>query len=96
MTNLFFAVVTAYCADKICCGSSAKGITAMGKKPIQGITIAGPRHIKLGTKVIINNHLYIVQDRTAVRYNGRWDIFFKKHSDAIKFGRKQLTIRIEK
>ena len=83
ITNL---IVTAYCACTICCGPNAKGITASGKRPIEGITIAASRQYHFGTKVAINGHVYIVQDRLAKKYDNRVDIYFNRHSDAKKFG----------
>ena len=87
MTN----ILTAYCACVLCCGPNAKGITASGLRPVQGVTVAGPRHIALGTKVNINGHNYILQDRTARRFDGRWDIYFTNHAEALRFGKQYAT-----
>lgn len=93
MTNLI-AVITAYCACTNCCGPNATGLTAAGRPPVQGITIAGPRAFPLGTKVSINGHSYVVQDRTAKRYDGRWDIYFARHQDALNFGKQTNNITV--
>jgi len=87
------AVVTFYCACTICCGPQAKGITASGKQ-IQLGMIAAPRHIKFGTKVTIENKQYTVEDRTARRYNDRFDIYVTNHKQAIKLGIRTNTITI--
>ena len=91
------ATVTAYCACAACCGREG-GLTASGSKPVVGITIAAPRSIPLGTKVYV--HLpsgwktFTVQDRTAPRYEGRFDIFMPSHSAARRFGIQRLKVRI--
>jgi len=94
-TNIITATLTAYCACKICCGPNAKGITANGTKPVEGITIAGPRYYPLGTRVFVGPKSFILQDRLAKRYDSRFDIYFTEHSDAKKFGIKtNQTIKI--
>ena len=91
LTNV---IITAYCICKLCCGPHATGLTASGSKPVQGITIAGPRNVQLGTRVVINGHTYVVQDRTARRFDGQWDIYLRSHKDAVKFGIKKGTVWI--
>ena len=86
VTNIITAVVTAYCACQTCCGPNAKGTCANGKKPIQGVTIAGPRRLPFGTIVEVSGHRYIVQDRLAKRYDTRFDIFMSNHAEARRFG----------
>lgn len=88
ITNIVVATITAYCACKTCCGPNAKGITANGQLPTQGITIAAPRKISFGSIVSIQGKSFVVQDRLAKRYDSRFDIYFTKHSDAKKFGIK--------
>lgn len=87
MTNVIVAVITAYCACTKCCGSNAVGLTASGKPPVQGVTVAGPRNLPFGTVVYIEGvGRRVVQDRTARRYDGRFDVYFTKHADAVRFG----------
>lgn len=88
ITNIITATLTAYCSCKLCCGQQAKGVTASGARARQNITIAASRQIPLGTRAIVNGHEYIVQDRLAQRYDPRFDIYFTKHTDALKFGIK--------
>ena len=86
------ATVTAYCACRLCCGKGAKGITASGKPPVQGRTVAASRSIPLGTRIHIEGiGWHVVEDRLAKKYDGRVDVYFKLHSDAIKFGRQKLN-----
>jgi 3D (Asp-Asp-Asp) domain-containing protein len=94
MPILTNAIVTAYCACRICCGPDAANITASGKRPVEGITIAVPRSVPLGTRIVIGGVVYTAQDRTAKRYDGRFDIYFKRHKDAIRWGKQRLTVTI--
>lgn len=92
MTNF---IITAYCACQICCGSNARGITASGTIPTQNRTIAtGRRDIPFGSRVVLFGQTYVVEDRMARRYNTTSpmyiDIYFRKHSDAKKFGVKKI------
>ena len=94
MTNTI--VVTAYCACTICCGPSAKGITASGNKPRQGYTVAAPRNIPFGTKLFIPSVGWrIVEDRLAKRYDNRIDVYYKSHKKAKEFGIRTNTITIK-
>lgn len=97
MTN---AIITAYCATcTICCGPNPSGINAAGKAPIEGISIAGPRSVPLGTIVRVQipglmTNNFKVDDRTARRYDGRWDVFIASHQRAKVFGRQRGTVTI--
>lgn len=84
-------IVTAFCACKKCCGTGAKGITASGKKPVQGVTIAAPVRYKFGSQIkfVGIDNIFTVQDRTAKRFGNRFDIFMNSHDEALKFGIKK-------
>lgn len=87
--------VTAYCGCAKCCGKAGQP-TASGKMPVQGVTVAAPRAIKLGTKVLIEGvGERIVQDRLAKRYDHRIDVFFNSHKEALKFGKRKLNVTIK-
>ena len=90
------AIITAYCACKVCCGPNAAGLAANGKPPTQGVTVAGPRAFPLGARITIGTNRYVLQDRTAKRFDGRWDIYFENHSDAKRFGKQTNNVRILK
>lgn len=93
-TNIITAVVTAYCACRVCCGPNAAGITAAGTRPVAGRTVAAPRWVPLGSRVRINGRWYVAEDRTARRYDGRWDIFFRSHDEARAFGKQTNRVEI--
>lgn len=87
-------ITTAYCICSLCCHPKWGGITASGVRPVQGITIAGPRKFPFGTKIKIDNKTFLLQDRVSWKYEGRWDVFFNKHKDAVKFGKKTNTVEV--
>ena len=90
------ALVSAYCACKLCCGPLAHNRCADGSRPVQGITVAASRKIPLGTKVVIGRQQFVVRDRLALRYDDRFDIYFASHAAAKKFGVRRLEVRILK
>ena len=88
--------ITAYCACNKCCGKWSKtGTASVGTKPTAGRTAAGPRHIPLGTVVYIAGvGRRVVEDRTARRYDGRWEIYFNSHQSAKAFGKRELKVYV--
>ena len=88
--------LTAYCACSKCCGKS-DGITASGVKAVEGVTIAADtRVLPFGTKVIINGHEYIVQDKGGSIKGNRIDVYFDSHQKALEFGVQHKEIFIAK
>lgn len=83
--------ITAYCACKKCCGKT-DGITASGTKVKAGRTIAAPKNFPFGTKLMINGHVYTVEDRGGAIKGKRIDIYFDTHEEALKFGVKNLEV----
>jgi 3D (Asp-Asp-Asp) domain-containing protein len=75
------------------CGGNDTGITASGKKAVEGVTVAMD-DVPLGTKIRINGHEYIVEDRFGGGYTNRVDIFFNNKADALYFGRQNLEVEI--
>ena len=83
--------VSYYCPCEICCGKT-DGITACGLRAIEGVTVAVPDFIPLGTKIVIDGYEYIAQDRggyiIALDSNTiRVDIFVNSHDKALAMGR---------
>ena len=77
--------ITYYCACMKCCGKT-NGITASGKKVEAGVTVAAPKEFPFGTKLLINGHIYTVQDRGGAIKNKRIDIYCETHEEALKNG----------
>lgn len=86
--------VTAYCGCEKCCGKWAKAHkTADGHTPKQGVTCAASRSIPFGTQLnIAGVGVRTVQDRLATKYDSRIDIYFDNHLDALRFGKRTLTV----
>lgn len=91
------ATVTAYCPCAICCGPmGGTGITASGQQARQGVTVAASRGIPFGTRLRIEGvGVRVVQDRLATRHDGRVDVYFARHEDAVRFGKKTDCEEIE-
>ena len=81
--------LTAYCNCKTCCGKWSGGPTASGKMPVAGRTIA-MNDIPFGTKLIINDHEFVVEDR-GTSY-GHIDILFNSHTEALQFGKQYAPV----
>lgn len=87
---------TAYCPCKRCCGKT-DGITATGTKAIAGRTIAvDPRKIPLGSTVFIDGQPYIAEDIGGAVKGNRVDIFFNSHIEALRFGRRTVSVTVAK
>lgn len=83
--------ITAYCACAKCCGKT-NGITASGTKVQAGRTIAAPKNFPFGTKLMINGHVYTVEDRGGAIQGNRLDIYFNTHEEALQWGVKYLEV----
>ena len=78
------ATITAYCLT---------GIMASGKEVYDG-AIACPRNIPLGTKIIIGNMGYTCEDRLAMRYDDRFDIWMSDCNDCMEWGVQKLKVKV--
>ena len=83
------AFVTAYspiegCDDPDC-------IMASGKKVYEG-AVACSRKIPLGTKVKIGADVYVCEDRLALRFDDRIDIFINDYQKAKEWGIQQRNV----
>lgn len=83
--------LTAYCSCSICCGqwSQYQGLTASGAQAQAGVTVA-MAGVPFGTKLLINGHVYTVQDRGTAY--GHVDIYFDSHAEALAFGRQYADV----
>lgn len=100
--------LTAYCGCSKCCGKwgenrpldeNGKPIVYTANMSIakEGVTIAADINVlPYGTKVIIDGHEYIVQDRGGVINGNRIDIYFESHQDALNFGVQYKEIYTER
>ncbi|HWQ42631.1 MAG TPA: 3D domain-containing protein [Desulfosporosinus sp.] len=87
--------VTAYTrSDK---GMNGKGITASGEKVLEGQTIAADSSIPFGTQIYIPElgKTFTVTDRGGGITGNRLDMYMESRKDALKFGTRELEVRIK-
>jgi len=91
------AIVTAYSEIDSC---HYEGCIMANGEPASPGFVACPRAIDFGTKVVIKGEVYECGDRTALRYDGRFDIFIgygdEAHAEALEFGLKELSVHVLK
>lgn len=82
-------VATAYTAS---CGGCS-GMTAIGRPAGHGIVAVDPSVIPLGTRLFIPGYGFAIAGDTggAIRGN-RIDLGFNSYSDAMRFGRREVTV----
>lgn len=88
ITNILTSVCTAYVAT----GNNVAWNRPVPHRPVVGLTIAVPRQFPLGCRVIIDGHEYCGEDRTAKRFDGRFDIFMATRNEALTFGKQTKTV----
>lgn len=93
-TSLGTYKITAYCSCQKCTGSG-NGITASGTQATAGRTIAAPSNLPFGTKLLINGHEYIVEDRGGAIKNNVLDMYFDDHEQALQWGVKYIEVFIK-
>ncbi|MBD3108957.1 DUF348 domain-containing protein [Bacillus sp. AGMB 02131] len=83
---------TAYCAG--CSGTTATGFN-LKSNPNAKVIAVDPQVIPLGTKVWVEGYGYAVAADTGGAIKGnKIDVFFSEKSQAYKWGRKKVKIRI--
>lgn len=85
-------IITGYCKCEICCGKWSKFAgTASGALPKAGVTVAAdPSVLPFGTKVVLDGHIYTVQDTGSAVKAKHLDVFCNTHEEAKQYGK---TIR---
>ncbi|SEG20162.1 3D (Asp-Asp-Asp) domain-containing protein [Eubacterium ruminantium] len=87
---------TAYCSCSYCCGKS-DGITASGTYATAGRTVAADTSVfPFGTRLLINGHVYVVEDVGGAIGGYRLDIYFDSHQDALNWGRRTVSVYVLK
>ena len=87
-----YATITAYNPTEAQCDSTPD-IMASGARVYEG-AIACPRELAFGTSVEIDGVIYTCEDRTAKKYNGRYDILMFSYEEAIEWGRQEKEVLI--
>lgn len=75
-------MITYYCPCAKCCGVET-GITASGAYVQEGVTIAADSSIPFGTQLMIDGHVYTVQDRGGAIRGNHIDIYVNSHQEAL-------------
>jgi 3D (Asp-Asp-Asp) domain-containing protein len=93
--------VTAYCACKKCCGSSARGLTASGRRVTYngGAFVAADTDLlPFGTRLVIpgyhNGKPVEVIDRGGAIKGRHIDLFFPSHEQALEWGNQWLDVTV--
>lgn len=86
---------TAYCTCAKCCNPKYGGLTAIGKRPIEGRSIAvDPKVIPLHSKVVINGHEYIAEDTGSAVKGKVIDFYIDGHSRARAHGVQYMDVYV--
>jgi 3D (Asp-Asp-Asp) domain-containing protein len=93
--NWFFRPVVSNGPDKG--RAKAVGVAADGTRAAKGTIAADTRHYPFGTRMYVPGYGNgVVHDRGgAITGPGRIDLFFRTHRQAIRWGRRTLTVYIE-
>ena len=84
-------IATAYCCCDRCTGGS--GLTYSGTVPRAKHTISADiNHFPIGTKLIIDDVVYTVEDIGSGINGKRLDIYFNTHEEALSYGRKTVDV----
>lgn len=95
------AEITAYCPCDKCCTpfkGKVRGVTASGNIATEGRTVAAPKILPFGTKIVLEGKTLIVEDRGGAIHSDdgrlRLDVYFQEHKSALAFGRKTALVQI--
>lgn len=94
--------ITAYCNCPKCCGKQpsnpAYGITASGTRADHAL-VAAPKSIPFGTRMRIPGYAggqwVKVEDRGGAIKEGRLDLWFPAHQQALEWGVQTLDVKVE-
>ena len=83
--------VTAYCPCRKCSGGNS--LTYSGTVPKADHTISADLSVfPVGTKVMIDDIVYTVEDKGSGVNGNKADIFFSTHEEALAYGRKTKEV----
>lgn len=88
--------MSAYCACAKCCARwAALGLTASGRPPVQGKTVAADTSVwPMGACLEIEGvGRRWVHDVGGAIKGRALDVFYESHEDALRFGRRELKVR---
>ena len=75
----------------------AVGVCADGTRAVNGTLAADTRYYPFGTRIYVPGYGQgVIHDRgSAITGPGRIDIFYKSHRQALRWGRRTLTVYVE-
>ena len=78
------------------CYSGNRHITASGKRVKPGVTVAADKSIPFGTEIVIMGlpGVRVVEDRGGAIKGDRLDICFQTRSEALRWGKRPVTVVI--
>ncbi len=90
---------SAYSIDYACTGKTpgmaGYGITASGIRACYGVVAVDPRVIPLGTRLYVEGYGYCIAADTGGAIKGnKIDLCFNSYSEAVNYGRKNVTVYI--
>ena len=78
------------------CGEKEERLTKSETVPRASHTIAAdPSVIPLGTRIVIDDVIYTVEDTGKAVKGMRLDIFFDSHEEAVQYGRQEKYVYLE-
>jgi len=90
-------LATAYDPGPRSCGKWASGRTAIGMKAGHGVVAVDPRVIPMRTKLYVEGYGYCIAGDTGGAIKGnRIDLGFNTYREAIRFGRRWVTVHVLK
>lgn len=84
-------IITYYCSCEKCC-DIANRPTASGVMPTTGRTVAADKSIPFGTRLIIDGHEYVVEDRGGKINGNHIDIYCGSHEEALSYKSKTVEV----
>lgn len=88
-------IATAYDPGPRSCGKYADGYTATGMRAGHGVVAVDPRVIRLGTKLYVDGYGFCVAGDVGRAIKGnRIDLGYNTYREAIRFGRRPVTVYI--
>lgn len=83
---------TAYCSCQSCC-SGGFALTYSGTVPKAKHTISADiTRFPIGTRLMIGDTIYTVEDIGSSVYDNRLDIYFDTHQEALDYGRQTVDV----
>jgi 3D (Asp-Asp-Asp) domain-containing protein len=93
--RVFRMVATAYDPGPGSCGPAATGKTAIGLHAGHGVVAVDPRMIPMKTRIYVEGYGYAVAGDIGSAIKGnRIDLGFRSRSQALRYGRRPVTVRV--